>query len=55
MYNEWFWLTNKWLQDDISYEVQMMQAKMNLYLSLLVYSLISVWNIIKYENVINNQ
>ena len=43
MYNEWFSHMNKSLQNDIyfSLKVQMVQAKMNLYLSLAVYSLIS--------------
>ena len=46
---------NKMLQNDISFslKVQMLQAKMNFYLSLPVYSLISMQNI-KDEN-INNQ
>ena len=44
MYNEWFSHMNKTLQNDISfsYNVQMVQVKMNLYLSLPVYSLISM-------------
>ena len=43
-------------QKDISFslEVQMVQAKMNLYLNLLVFSLNCVENI-KDENVINNE
>ena len=47
---------NKVLQNDISFSinVQMVQAKMNLYLSLPVYSLISAQNI-KDKNIINNQ
>ena len=44
------------LHNDISFslKVQMVQAKINLYFSLPIYSLISMDNI-KYENVINNQ
>ena len=42
MYREWFSQMSKTLQKDISFflEVQMVQAKMNLYLNLPVYSLI---------------
>ena len=42
MYNEWF--SHMLLQNDISFslKVQMLQAKMNLYLSLPICSLISV-------------
>ena len=54
MYNEWFYHMNKLLQYDISLKVQMVQAKMNLYFSLRIYSLISMENI-KDENIINNQ
>ena len=54
MYNEWFSHMNKLLQNDISLKVQMVQAKMNLYFSLPIYSLISMENI-KDENIINNQ
>ena len=44
MYNEWFSHMSKTIQKDISFslKVQMVQAKMNLYLSLPIYSLISV-------------
>ena len=44
MHNESFLYMNKTLQNDISLslKVQMMQAKMNLFLSLPVYSLISM-------------
>ena len=42
MTNEWFLHMNKLLQNDISYKIQMVQAKMNLYLSLHVHSLISI-------------
>ena len=43
MYNEWFSHMNKTLQNiSFSYNVQMVQVKMNLYLSLPVYSLISM-------------
>ena len=47
---------SKPLQKDISFshKVQMVQAKMNLYLNIPVYSLISPSNI-KYENKMNNQ
>ena len=47
---------SKVLQKDISFslKVQMVQAKMNLYLNLPVFSLICMENI-KDENVINNQ
>ena len=47
---------NKSLQNDISFslKVQMVQEKMNLHLSLTIYSLISTENI-KDENIINNQ
>ena len=46
---------SKTLQKDISFshKVQMVQAKMNSYLNIPVYSLISPSNI-KYENKINN-
>ena len=42
-YNEWSLYMNKSLQNDIlfSHKVQTVQAKMNLYLSLPVYSLTS--------------
>ena len=40
---------SKTLQKDISHKVQMVQAKMNSYLKIPVYSLISPSNI-KYEN-----
>ena len=42
MCNEWFLHMSKTLQQDISFplEVQMVQAKMNLYLNLPAYSLI---------------
>ena len=55
MYNEWFSHMNKLLQNDISFslKVQMVQTKMNLYLSLPIYSLISTYNI-KNEHIINN-
>ena len=43
MYNEWFLHMNKSGQDiSFSLKVQMVQAKMNLYLSLPIYSLISM-------------
>ena len=40
MYDEWFLHTKKLLENDISFslKVQMAQAKMNLYLSLSIYS-----------------
>ena len=43
MYNEWFSHMSKTIQKDISFslKVQMVQAKMNLYLSLPIYNLIS--------------
>ena len=42
MYNEWFLHMIKLLQNDTSFslKVQMVQEKMNLYSSLLIYSLI---------------
>ena len=44
MYSEWFLHMGKTLQKDISFsrKVQMVQAKMNLYLNLPVYNLICV-------------
>ena len=56
MYNELFLHMNKSLWNDISFslKLQMVQTKMNLYLSLPVYGLISTKNI-KDENKINNQ
>ena len=44
MYNEWFLHMSKTIQKDISFslKVQMVQAKMNLYFNLLVYSLICI-------------
>ena len=44
MYNEWFSHMSKTIQKDISFslKVQMVQAKMNLYFNLLVYSLICI-------------
>ena len=55
MYNDCFSDMSKMLQKDISFshKVQMVQAKMNSYLSITVCSLISLPNI-KYENKINN-
>ena len=43
MYNEWFSHMNETLQNDISFfiKVQMVQAKINLYLNFPVYILIS--------------
>ena len=43
MYKEWFSHMNKSLQNDISFslKVQMMQAKINLYPNLLIYSITS--------------
>ena len=43
MYNEWFSHMNESVQNNISFflKIQMVQAKMNLYLSLPIYSLIS--------------
>ena len=51
MYNECFLHMSKTLRKDISFshKVQMMQAKMNSYLNIPVYSAISLSNI-KYEN-----
>ena len=56
MYNECFSHMSKALQKDIffSQEVQMVQAKMNSYVNIPVYSLVSLRNI-KDENKINNQ
>ena len=56
MYNECFSHMSKTLQKDISFphKVQMVQAKMNLYLNIPVYRLISPSNI-KDENKINYQ
>ena len=45
MYNESFSHTNKSLQTDSSFSLQMVQTKLNLYLSLPIYSLISTYNI----------
>ena len=44
MYNEWFSHMSKTIQKDISFslKVQMVQAKMNLYFNLIVYSLICI-------------
>ena len=44
MYNEWLLHMSKTIQKDIyfSLKVQMMQAKMNSYYNLLVYSLICI-------------
>ena len=56
MYNDCFSHMSKTLQKDISFshKVQMVQAKMNLYLNIPVYNLISPSNK-KYENkIINN-
>ena len=53
MYHECFSHMSKTLQKDISHKVQMVQAKMNSYLKIPVYSLISPSNI-KYENEINS-
>ena len=54
MYNERFLQLNKTLHNDISFspKVEMLQTKMNLYLKLPVYSLMSTQNI-KDENIIN--
>ena len=56
MYNECFLNMSKTLQKDISFslKIQMMQAKMNAYLNIPVYSLISLSNI-NDENKLNNQ
>ena len=56
MFYEQFLHMSKTLQKDISFshKVQMVRAKMNLYLNIPVYSLISLSNI-KDENKINNQ
>ena len=56
MYNECFSHMSKTLKKDISFshKVPMLQAKMNLYLSAPVCTLISLSNI-KDENKINNQ
>ena len=52
MYNEWFTHLTKSLQTDISLslKVEMVQVKMNLFLSLPVYSLISAYNISAYKS-----
>ena len=56
MYDECFLHMSKTLQEDVyfSQKVQLVQVKMNLYLIIPVYSLISLSNI-KDENKINNQ
>ena len=56
MYNECFSDMSNTLQKDVSFshKVQMVQAKMNLYLNILVYRVISPSNI-KGENKINNE
>ena len=56
MYNKCLPHMRKTLQKDFSFshKIQMVQAKMNLYLKILVYSLISSSNI-KDENKISNQ
>ena len=56
MYTEWFSHINMTLQSDISFslKVQMMHAKTNSYLSLPIYSFISMQNV-KDDSITNNQ